>query len=44
MYHAFGISLYAGFTIEGFEFRQGLGIFRFTTASRPALESTQPPI
>jgi hypothetical protein len=27
-----------------FECRQGLGIFLFTTASRPALGSTQPPI
>jgi hypothetical protein len=27
-----------------FETRQGLGIFIFTTASRPALEPTQPPI
>jgi hypothetical protein len=29
---------------RGFESRQGLGIFLFTTASRPALEPTQPPI
>jgi hypothetical protein len=28
----------------GFESRQGLKIFLFTTASRPALETTQPPI
>jgi hypothetical protein len=28
---------------RGFEYRQRLGIFLFTTASRPALESTQPP-
>jgi hypothetical protein len=27
-----------------FESRQGLGIFLFTTASRPALGLTQPPI
>jgi hypothetical protein len=27
-----------------FDFRQGLGIFLFTTASRTALRSTQPPI
>jgi hypothetical protein len=30
--------------IRGFESRQGLGIFLFTTASRPALGTTQPPI
>jgi hypothetical protein len=29
---------------RGFESRQELGIFLFTTASRPALGSTQPPI
>jgi hypothetical protein len=29
---------------RGFEFRQELGIFLFTTVSRPALSSTQPPI
>jgi hypothetical protein len=29
---------------RGFESRQGQGIFLFTTASRPALEPTQPPI
>jgi len=28
----------------GFETRQGLGIFQFTTVSRPALEPTLPPI
>jgi len=28
---------------RGFESRQGLGIFLFTTASRPSLETTQPP-
>jgi hypothetical protein len=28
----------------GFESREGLGIFLFTIASRPALEPTQPPI
>jgi hypothetical protein len=27
---------------RGFDSRQELGIFLFTTASRPALESTQP--
>jgi len=30
--------------IWGFESLQGLGIFLFTTASRTALETTQPPI
>jgi hypothetical protein len=36
----------AGYGLDerGFESRQGLGIFLFTTVSRPALESTQPPI
>jgi hypothetical protein len=29
---------------RGFESRQGLGIFLFTTASIPALEHTQPPL
>jgi len=29
---------------SGFDFRWGLRIFIFTTASRPALGSTQPPI
>jgi hypothetical protein len=35
-----------GWTIEvlGFDSRRGLGIFLFTTASRTALEPTQPPI
>jgi hypothetical protein len=35
-----------GWTIGvlGFDSRQGLGIFLFTTASRTALEPTQPPI
>jgi hypothetical protein len=28
----------------GFESRQGLGIFIFTTESRPNMEPTQPPI
>jgi hypothetical protein len=30
--------------VLGFDSRQGLGIFLFTTASRPALGLTQPPI
>jgi hypothetical protein len=29
---------------RGFESRQGLGIFLFTSASRPVLGPTQPPI
>jgi len=29
---------------RGFESRQGLGIFQFTTASRPALGPSQPPL
>jgi hypothetical protein len=33
-----------GWMIEGFESRQGLGIFLFATVYRPALEPTQPPI
>jgi len=33
-----------GLDFRGFESRQGLGIFLFTTASRPALGPTQPPI
>jgi hypothetical protein len=36
----------AGWTIGvlGFDFRRGLGIFLFTTASRTVLGPTQPPI
>jgi hypothetical protein len=29
---------------QGFDFQQGLEIFLFSTASRPALGTTQPPI
>jgi hypothetical protein len=39
-----GITLSYGLDDRGFESRQGLGIFLFTTASRPALGPTQPPI
>jgi hypothetical protein len=41
-----GIALGYGWTIGvlGFDSWQGLGIFLFTTASRTALEPTQPPI
>jgi hypothetical protein len=38
------IALGYGLDERGFESRQGLGIFLFTTSSRPALGSTQPPI
>jgi hypothetical protein len=37
-----GIGYSAGLDDRGFESLQGLGIFLFTTASRPALGSTQP--
>jgi hypothetical protein len=33
-----------GLVIGGFESRRGLGIFLFTTAFRPGLGPTQPPI
>jgi hypothetical protein len=33
-----------GLDDRGFGSRQGLGIFLFTTASRPALGPTEPPI
>jgi len=33
-----------GVYYRGFESRQGLGIFFFTTTSRPTLRLTQPPI
>jgi hypothetical protein len=36
-----GITLGYGLDVPGFETRQGLGIFLFTTASRPALGPTQ---
>jgi hypothetical protein len=39
-----GIALAYAPNDRGFESWQGLGIFLFTTASRPALGSTQPPI
>jgi hypothetical protein len=39
-----GIALGYGLYDLRFESRQGLGIFLFTTASRPALGLTQPPI
>jgi hypothetical protein len=39
-----GIALGYGPDDPGFESRQGLGIFLFTIASKPALGPTQPPI
>jgi hypothetical protein len=39
-----GIPLGYGLDDRGFESRQGLGIVLFSTASRPALGPTQPPI
>jgi hypothetical protein len=39
-----GIALGYGLDDRGFEYRQELGIFPFTTVSRPALGPTQPPI
>jgi hypothetical protein len=39
-----GIALGYGLDDRGFESRQGMGIFLFTTASRPALRPIQPPI
>jgi hypothetical protein len=39
-----GIALSYGLDVRGFESRQWLGIVLFTTASRPALGPTQPPI
>jgi hypothetical protein len=38
------IALGYGLDDRRFESRQGLGIFLFTTASRPALGPTEPPI
>jgi hypothetical protein len=40
------IFLMLGYELEdrGFDYSQGLGIFLYTTASRPALGLTQPPI
>jgi hypothetical protein len=39
-----GIALGYALDDRGFESRQGLGIFLFTTAFRTALRPTQPPI
>jgi hypothetical protein len=38
------ITLGFGLDDRGFESRQGLGIFLFTTASKSALVFTQPPV
>jgi hypothetical protein len=43
LYYYLGAMGY-GLDDRRFESRQGLGIFLFTTASRPALRPTQPPI
>jgi hypothetical protein len=39
-----GVAPVYGLDDRGFESRQGLGIFLFTTASRSALGTIQPPI
>jgi hypothetical protein len=39
-----GIALGYGLDDRGFQFRQEVGIFLFTTESRPAPGPTQPPI
>jgi hypothetical protein len=39
-----GVALGCGLNDRGFEFRQRLAIFLFTTAFKVALEPTQPPI
>jgi hypothetical protein len=39
-----GIALVYGLDDRGFNSRRELGIFLFTTASRPAMEPNQPPI
>jgi hypothetical protein len=41
---ALGIAQWYGLDNRGFESRQGLEIFLFTTASRLALGPTQPPM
>jgi len=39
-----GIAMCDGLDGQGFEILHGLGIFLFTTVSRPALGPTKPPI
>jgi hypothetical protein len=39
-----GIALRYGLDDRGLEYRKGLGIFLFTTMSRPAVGPTQPPV
>jgi hypothetical protein len=39
-----GIALGYGLDDRGFVCRQGLGIFPFTTSSRPTIGPTQPPV
>jgi hypothetical protein len=41
---SFGITTRPQAARSGFDSRQGLGIFLFATASRPAVRPTQPPI
>jgi len=38
------IAQWYGMDDRGFESQQGMGVYRFTTASRPALGPIQPPI
>jgi hypothetical protein len=42
MNKALDLALSYGLEDRGFESRQGLGVFLFTTVSRPALGPTQP--
>jgi hypothetical protein len=44
LHNQFHIALGYGLDDRGFEFWQGVGIYLFNTASRPALGPTQPPI
>jgi hypothetical protein len=44
LFYSSTIVLFGRLDDQGFEFWQGLGISFFTTASRPALGPTQPPI
>jgi hypothetical protein len=43
-FHASLATIIYAQVVLGFDFRRGLGIFLFTTASRTALGPTQPPI
>jgi hypothetical protein len=44
LFSSVGVALGYGLDDRGFDSRQGLGIFHFTTASRTALGPTKPPI